>query len=258
MWCSLQVSQSRRAVGSLCSGWWLTQSLTLVQVPVECWALSRHWYHNYHHHHYPKHDERGGRKIVRARGWVGSLFWTWQGYGTHELLATVVNCIRSSQDQGNQYSNVGRRGAHKASAQAEQLLAVDCYWKKENHLSSRAWPWWVAHVWVDGPTSVHEVGSVDIKTKEETWSWEVGCVGGGSGRSWRGQWRVYVIKIHCINLQNSQRINKISLKLSYNSGYFGSQYLEGRLQDHDLFINSSSRKSWSNVWGGEAARGPVI
>lgn len=169
-----------------------------------------------------------------------------------------MNCIRSSQDQGNQYSNVGRGGAHKASAQAEQLLAVDCYWKKENHLPSRAWPWGVAHVWVDGPTSVHEVGSVDIKTKEETWSWEVGCVGGGSGRSWRGQWRVYVIKTHCINLQNSQRINKISLKLSYNSGYFGSQYLEGRLQDHDLFINSSSRKSWSSVWGGEAARGPVI
>lgn len=203
MWCSLQVSQSRRALGSLCSGWWLTQSLTLVQVPVKCWALNRHWYHNYHHHHYPKHDERGGRKIVRARGWVGmlwnSLFWTWQGYGTHELIATVVNCTRSSQDQANQYSNVGRGGAHKASAQAEEWLAVDCYWKGKSfifkgmalagcpclngwshicaHMASIKWTRWM------------------LGQKKGTWSWEVACVGGGSGRSWRGQWRVHVIKI---------------------------------------------------------------
>lgn len=75
---------------------------------------------------------------------------------------------------------------------------------------------------------------MDIKTKE-------GDMKLGGGMCWRWVWKelegsVNVIKIHCINLQNSQRINKISLKLSYNSGYFGSKYLEGRLQDHNSLV----------------------
>lgn len=120
----------------------------------------------------------------------------------HQRLATVASCIRPTQAQANQNPSISGGGGPSSGCwlPLEKWLMVD------------------THVPVDGPTSMH-IWAVVIRltrllvTKKRKGHkvWRVIELWGLKEARGRWWW-VDIIKIHCINMWNFERIYKNILK----------------------------------------------
>lgn len=94
------------------------------------------------------HQERGGRKILRARGsrclWKNSICCIWQSCYTHIWTHRGYNCMhvtctRSTEPQFKNGLAGGGGGAHKVPALAQKPLLTDGCWGRQSQSSSGMW-----------------------------------------------------------------------------------------------------------------------